>query len=154
MGTSSVKHSDGDLDVIVELPDHTHTKHFFDLNDWTTYIVEDQRDGRAEVQLRAELPARDAPARGHNGQRLTEATMDESLRANDEHQGFKEVGPFTTSCYGLEPTPLRSHLVDLEFALVELQDQNAGPKRAKRALNSQHQRSNRHSTMLCPGTDT
>jgi hypothetical protein len=40
-GTFSIKRSDGDLDVIVELPDHTYAKHFFDLNEWTTYIVED-----------------------------------------------------------------------------------------------------------------
>ena len=32
---------DGDLDVIVELPDNTYTKHYFDLNEWTTYVVED-----------------------------------------------------------------------------------------------------------------
>ena len=40
-GTFSIKTSDGDLDVIVELPDHTYAKHFFDLNEWTTYIIED-----------------------------------------------------------------------------------------------------------------
>lgn len=40
-GTFSVKSSDGDLDIIVELPDHTYAKHFFDLNEWTTYIIED-----------------------------------------------------------------------------------------------------------------
>lgn len=40
-GTFSIKSSDGDLDVIVELPDHTYAKHFFDLNEWTTYIIED-----------------------------------------------------------------------------------------------------------------
>ena len=40
-GTFSVKSSDGDLDVIVELPDHTYAKHFFDLNEWTTYVIED-----------------------------------------------------------------------------------------------------------------
>lgn len=34
--------SDGqDLDVIVELPDGTYTKHYFDLNEWTAYVVED-----------------------------------------------------------------------------------------------------------------
>jgi hypothetical protein len=40
-GTFSVQHSDGDLDVIVELPNHTYAKHFFDMNEWTTYIIED-----------------------------------------------------------------------------------------------------------------
>jgi hypothetical protein len=40
-GTFSVQSSDGDLDIIVELPDHTYAKHFFDLNAWTTYIIED-----------------------------------------------------------------------------------------------------------------
>lgn len=40
-GTFSIQSSDGDLDVIVELPDHTYAKHFFDLNEWTTYVVED-----------------------------------------------------------------------------------------------------------------
>lgn len=40
-GNFSVKVSDGDLDVICELADGTYTKHFFDLNGWTTYVVED-----------------------------------------------------------------------------------------------------------------
>ena len=40
-GTFSVQSSDGDLDIIVELPDHTYAKHFFNLNEWTTYIIED-----------------------------------------------------------------------------------------------------------------
>ena len=40
-GNFSVKSSAGDLDVICELPDGTYTKHFFDLNEWTTYVVED-----------------------------------------------------------------------------------------------------------------
>ena len=40
-GTFSVQSSDGDLDIIVELPDHTYAKHFFDPNEWTTYIIED-----------------------------------------------------------------------------------------------------------------
>ena len=33
--------TDGDLNVICELPDGTYTKHFIHLNDWTTYTVED-----------------------------------------------------------------------------------------------------------------
>ena len=40
-GNFSTQSSNGDLDVIVELPDHTYTKHYFDLNEWTTYVVED-----------------------------------------------------------------------------------------------------------------
>jgi hypothetical protein len=40
-GNFSTQSSGGDLDVIVELPDHTYTKHYFDLNEWTAYIVED-----------------------------------------------------------------------------------------------------------------
>jgi len=40
-GNFSTQSSGGDLDVIVELPDHTYTKHFFNLNDWTAYVVED-----------------------------------------------------------------------------------------------------------------
>ena len=40
-GNFSTQSSDGDLDVIVELPDGSYTKHYFDLNEWTTYVVED-----------------------------------------------------------------------------------------------------------------
>lgn len=40
-GNFSTLSSNGDLDVIVELPDGTYTKHYFDLNEWTTYVVED-----------------------------------------------------------------------------------------------------------------
>lgn len=40
-GNFSTQDSGGDLDVIVELPDHTYAKHYFDLNEWTTYVVED-----------------------------------------------------------------------------------------------------------------
>ena len=40
-GTFSVSRDGDDLDVICELPDGTYTKHFFDLNGWTTYVVED-----------------------------------------------------------------------------------------------------------------
>ena len=41
IGTFSVQHSGGDLDIIVELPDGTYQKHFVGLNEWTTYVVED-----------------------------------------------------------------------------------------------------------------
>lgn len=41
IGTFSVQHTTGDLDIIVELPDGTYQKHFVGLNDWTTYVVED-----------------------------------------------------------------------------------------------------------------
>lgn len=40
-GNFSTLSSNGDLDVIVELPDGTYTKHYFNLNDWTAYVVED-----------------------------------------------------------------------------------------------------------------
>ena len=40
-GNFSTQASGGDLEVIVELPDHTYTKHYFDLNNWTAYVVED-----------------------------------------------------------------------------------------------------------------
>ena len=40
-GTFSTQHSSGDLDVIVDLGDNRFAKHYFDLNDWTTYVVED-----------------------------------------------------------------------------------------------------------------
>lgn len=40
-GRFSIKSSDGDLDVICEIGDGKYSKHFFDLNTWTTYIIED-----------------------------------------------------------------------------------------------------------------
>lgn len=40
-GNFSTQYSDGDLDVIVELPDGSYAKHYFDLNEWTVYVVED-----------------------------------------------------------------------------------------------------------------
>ena len=40
-GTFSTQSKDGDLDVIVALGDNRFAKHYFDLNDWTTYVVED-----------------------------------------------------------------------------------------------------------------
>ena len=43
-GQFSVQHSSGDLDIIVERADGEYAKHFFDLNEWTTYVVEDLVD--------------------------------------------------------------------------------------------------------------
>ncbi len=41
-GTFSIKNdSDGDLNVICELPNGTYQKHFVHLNQWVTYVVED-----------------------------------------------------------------------------------------------------------------
>ena len=40
-GRFSIKSSDGDLDVICEIGDGKYSTHFFDLNSWTTYIIED-----------------------------------------------------------------------------------------------------------------
>ena len=41
-GVMSLKtETDGDLDIICELPDGTYTKHFIHLNEWITYTVED-----------------------------------------------------------------------------------------------------------------
>ena len=40
-GVFSTGHSTGDLDVIVDLGDGRYAKHYFDLNEWTTYFVED-----------------------------------------------------------------------------------------------------------------
>jgi hypothetical protein len=40
-GTFSVQHSNGDLDVIVQLPNGRYQKHFVGMNEWTTYVVED-----------------------------------------------------------------------------------------------------------------
>ncbi len=41
-GTFSLQNNDhSELAVVCELPDHTYTKHFIYLNEWTTYTVED-----------------------------------------------------------------------------------------------------------------
>ena len=41
VGLLSVQQSAGDLDVIVEVAPNVYKKHFFGLNDWTIYAVED-----------------------------------------------------------------------------------------------------------------
>lgn len=41
IGNLSIKHSDGDVDIIVETGPGTYKKHFVSLNEWTTYVVED-----------------------------------------------------------------------------------------------------------------
>lgn len=40
-GTFATFHEYSDLDVIVEIGDDQYAKYYFDLNDWTTYVVED-----------------------------------------------------------------------------------------------------------------
>jgi hypothetical protein len=40
-GYASVQKTDGDLDVIVEIEDGVYAKNFFDLNEWTSYSVQD-----------------------------------------------------------------------------------------------------------------
>lgn len=41
IGTLSVLHSSGDVDIIIETGPNQYKKHFVSLNDWTTYVVED-----------------------------------------------------------------------------------------------------------------
>ena len=41
IGALSIKHSSGDVDIIVEVAPNTYKKHFVSLNSWTTYVVED-----------------------------------------------------------------------------------------------------------------
>lgn len=41
IGNFSIKHSTGDVDIIVETAPGVYKKHFVSLNDWTTYVVED-----------------------------------------------------------------------------------------------------------------
>ena len=41
IGTLSIKHSSGDVDIIVEVAPNQYKKHFVSLNNWTTYVVED-----------------------------------------------------------------------------------------------------------------
>ena len=41
IGNLSIKHSSGDVDIIVETGPGVYKKHFVSLNDWTTYVVED-----------------------------------------------------------------------------------------------------------------
>ena len=41
IGLLSIKHSSGDVDIIVEVGPNAYKKHFVSLNDWTTYVVED-----------------------------------------------------------------------------------------------------------------
>ena len=40
-GTFSVQSSDGDIDILCAIGDDRYEKHFFRLNDWTIYTVED-----------------------------------------------------------------------------------------------------------------
>ena len=41
-GTFSLSNSNhNELEIVCELPDHTYSKHFIYLNEWTTYTVED-----------------------------------------------------------------------------------------------------------------
>ena len=40
-GTFSVQSSDGDIDILCSIGDNRYEKHFFKLNDWTIYVVED-----------------------------------------------------------------------------------------------------------------
>ena len=41
IGNFSIKHSTGDVDIIVETAPGVYKKHFVSLNDWTSYVVED-----------------------------------------------------------------------------------------------------------------
>ena len=41
IGNLSIKHSSGDVDIIVEVAPNQYRKHFVSLNDLTTYVVED-----------------------------------------------------------------------------------------------------------------
>lgn len=40
-GTFSVQSSNGDIDILCAIGDNRYEKHFFRLNDWTIYVVED-----------------------------------------------------------------------------------------------------------------
>lgn len=40
-GTFSIQSSDGDIDILCAIGDNRYEKHFFRLNDWTIYVVED-----------------------------------------------------------------------------------------------------------------
>lgn len=40
-GTFSFQYSDGDIDILCAIGDNRYEKHFFSLNDWTIYVVED-----------------------------------------------------------------------------------------------------------------
>lgn len=41
-GTFALQNSaHSELEIVCELPDHTYTKHFVYLNEWTTYTIED-----------------------------------------------------------------------------------------------------------------
>lgn len=40
-GTFSIQSSGGDIDVLCAIGDNRYEKHFFRLNDWTIYVVED-----------------------------------------------------------------------------------------------------------------
>ena len=41
IGNLSVQRSGGDVDILVEVGPGIYKKHFIDLNEWTTYVVED-----------------------------------------------------------------------------------------------------------------
>lgn len=40
-GTFSIQSSNGDIDILCAIGDNRYEKHFFSLNDWTIYVVED-----------------------------------------------------------------------------------------------------------------
>lgn len=41
IGNMSIQHNSGDVDIILEVAPNQYKKHFVNLNDWTTYVVED-----------------------------------------------------------------------------------------------------------------
>lgn len=51
-GTFSIQSSGGDIDILCAIGDNRYEKHFFKLNDWTIYIVEDVSNQDVEKYFR------------------------------------------------------------------------------------------------------
>ena len=51
-GTFSVQSSDGAIDILCAIGDNKYEKHFFTLNEWTIYIIEDLSSNGGDLYFR------------------------------------------------------------------------------------------------------
>lgn len=52
IGTFSVQSSDGAIDILCAIGDDKYEKHFFTLNEWTIYVVEDISSNGGDLYFR------------------------------------------------------------------------------------------------------
>jgi heme/copper-type cytochrome/quinol oxidase subunit 2 len=54
IGTFSVQtdHDEGEIDILCSIGDNRYEKHFFKINDWTTYVIEDMSNQGVEKYYR------------------------------------------------------------------------------------------------------